>query len=242
MHFKQEFVIVQKLINHLLSSLLLVFCLDPFASVTSPPSVTDHSTPPASNSKVVTSLQHEPQLFVPPASPNNQSKTSSAPSENPVPPVPSISTSDTSNVSKANPYSRASAGGHRPRPMFPSNQQFFQTSSPNTSILPNIQPPYPGSTPPAPAMDMSKIVNQPSSEAPSVGMTTPPPPPSNSQLYQPVLPHWFYCKNAERSSVWSPFSHADSSKLEMLFQAGKHNEIYRRMYIVILQLILTNLL
>ncbi|KAK0142060.1 Phospholipase DDHD2 [Merluccius polli] len=37
----------------------------------------------------------------------------------------------------------------------------------------------------------------------------PPPPP-----YQPVKPHWFYCRRADDSTSWLPFSREDSEKLE----------------------------
>ena len=39
-------------------------------------------------------------------------------------------------------------------------------------------------------------------------MEAPPPP------YQPVKPHWFYCRRADDSTSWLPFSREDSEKLE----------------------------
>jgi len=183
----------------------------------------DHSTPATSNSKVITSVQHEPQLFVPPASPVEVNKASVPTRASPVPSVPSLPPNEAPNFPKSNPYSRAATGGHRPRPMFPSNQQFFQSpSAPPSSASPNTQLPYHGTNPPVPIMELSKTANQPQPESPTVATTTSPspPPPTTSQFYQPVAPHWFYCKNAERSSMWSPFSLADSSKLELLFQGG----------------------
>lgn len=32
--------------------------------------------------------------------------------------------------------------------------------------------------------------------------------------YQPVKPHWFYCRRADDSTSWLPFSREDSEKLE----------------------------
>ena len=184
----------------------------------------DHETPPSSNSKVVTSVHHEPQLFVPPSSPFEPNKTSTTSSSS----VPLSSPSDSPNLHKSNPYARGATSGHRPRPMFPSNQQFFQLSStPLTNASPNVQSSYAGSTPHPPAMETTtKNISQSLPETPSaLSVSTPAPPPSNSQFYQLVVPHWFFSKSAERSSIWCPFSQADSSKLDMLYQKGQFGSL-----------------
>uniref|UniRef100_H3AUX5 DDHD domain containing 2 n=1 Tax=Latimeria chalumnae TaxID=7897 RepID=H3AUX5_LATCH len=39
-------------------------------------------------------------------------------------------------------------------------------------------------------------------------------------LYEPVHPHWFYCKRAESRETWIPFSSKDSQELEETFNSG----------------------
>lgn len=40
--------------------------------------------------------------------------------------------------------------------------------------------------------------------------------------YKEVQPHWFFCRRAEDSTSWSPFSREDSDKLENACKTGKH--------------------
>ncbi|XP_041089548.1 phospholipase DDHD2-like isoform X2 [Polyodon spathula] len=39
--------------------------------------------------------------------------------------------------------------------------------------------------------------------------------------YEPVQPHWFYCKRADSKDTWLPFSRADSQKLEEAYNSGE---------------------
>lgn len=39
-------------------------------------------------------------------------------------------------------------------------------------------------------------------------------------LYQPVQPHWFYCRRADSKDVWLPFSREDSERLEQALSTG----------------------
>lgn len=39
--------------------------------------------------------------------------------------------------------------------------------------------------------------------------------------YEPVLPHWFYCKIVDSRERWIPFSGQDSEKLENAHQSSK---------------------
>lgn len=45
--------------------------------------------------------------------------------------------------------------------------------------------------------------------------------PYNYNVYEPVQPHWFYCKQVESRSVWLPFSIIDSLQLEETYNSGK---------------------
>ncbi|XP_044071242.1 SEC23-interacting protein isoform X1 [Siniperca chuatsi] len=43
--------------------------------------------------------------------------------------------------------------------------------------------------------------------------------PYNYNVYEPVQPHWFYCKQVESKSVWLPFSIIDSLQLEETYNS-----------------------
>lgn len=43
--------------------------------------------------------------------------------------------------------------------------------------------------------------------------------PYNYNVYEPVQPHWFYCKQVESKSVWLPFSIFDSLQLEETYNS-----------------------
>lgn len=43
--------------------------------------------------------------------------------------------------------------------------------------------------------------------------------PYNHNVYEPVQPHWFYCKQVESKSVWLPFSIIDSLQLEETYNS-----------------------
>ncbi|XP_026164561.1 SEC23-interacting protein isoform X3 [Mastacembelus armatus] len=43
--------------------------------------------------------------------------------------------------------------------------------------------------------------------------------PYNYNVYEPVQPHWFYCKQVESKSVWLPFSIMDSLQLEETYNS-----------------------
>ncbi|XP_018536501.1 SEC23-interacting protein [Lates calcarifer] len=43
--------------------------------------------------------------------------------------------------------------------------------------------------------------------------------PYNYNVYEPVQPHWFYCKQVESRSVWLPFSIIDSLQLEETYNS-----------------------
>uniref|UniRef100_A0A8C6VIZ7 DDHD domain containing 2 n=1 Tax=Naja naja TaxID=35670 RepID=A0A8C6VIZ7_NAJNA len=40
--------------------------------------------------------------------------------------------------------------------------------------------------------------------------------------YEPVSPHWFYCRTVDSREKWIPFSEQDSEKLETAYQSSKH--------------------
>lgn len=87
-------------------------------------------------------------------------------------------------------------------------------------------------------------------QPPPTQIQTPPPPPTtagaivpagpmmqyNYNVYEPVQPHWFYCKLVESKSVWLPFSIIDSLQLEETYNSG-----YMKRYTFVNDVIHTNL-
>ncbi|NXX96586.1 S23IP protein, partial [Centropus bengalensis] len=51
------------------------------------------------------------------------------------------------------------------------------------------------------------------------GPLVPAPPAVLQNQYEPVQPHWFYCKEVEDKPVWMPFSILDSAKLEEVYNS-----------------------
>ncbi|KAM5139842.1 SEC23-interacting protein isoform 1-T3 [Callospermophilus lateralis] len=76
----------------------------------------------------------------------------------------------------------------------------------------------PGSLPPIPPSVQSPTQQQ--VLARPVGPSVPGPPPFVLQnQYEPVQPHWFYCKEVEYKQLWMPFSVFDSSNLEEIYNS-----------------------
>ncbi|XP_053524362.1 SEC23-interacting protein isoform X2 [Artibeus jamaicensis] len=80
----------------------------------------------------------------------------------------------------------------------------------------------PGSLPPIPPPVQSGL----SSEGQSPALARPagpavqgPPPFFLQNQYEPVQPHWFYCKEVEYKQVWMPFSVFDSLNLEEVYNS-----------------------
>lgn len=67
---------------------------------------------------------------------------------------------------------------------------------------------------------------------PTTASMTGPLVPANSMVpyaynvYEPVQPHWFYCKQVESKMVWLPFSILDSICLEETFNSGKTGRVF----------------
>uniref|UniRef100_A0A667YT03 SEC23 interacting protein n=1 Tax=Myripristis murdjan TaxID=586833 RepID=A0A667YT03_9TELE len=85
-----------------------------------------------------------------------------------------------------------------------------------------------------PAPEVQPPSHHPPQQNPySLGSSVPPPPattagalvpanpmmPYNYNVYEPVQPHWFFCKQVESKSVWLPFSIIDSIQLEETYNS-----------------------
>ncbi|KAM4599306.1 SEC23-interacting protein isoform 1-T2 [Fundulus diaphanus] len=85
------------------------------------------------------------------------------------------------------------------------------------SSPPQMFPP-PGPTfstpPPLPPQDPPAAVSNAGAVVPAGPMM-----PYNYNVYEPVQPHWFYCKQVESKSVWFPLSLIDSLQLEETYNS-----------------------
>ncbi|XP_075391118.1 SEC23-interacting protein isoform X2 [Tenrec ecaudatus] len=81
----------------------------------------------------------------------------------------------------------------------------------------------PGALPPMPPAVQPAVPlpsQQPQALAQPAGPGVQAPPPFLLQnQYEPVQPHWFYCKEVENKQLWMPFSLYDSSNLEEIYNS-----------------------
>ncbi|XP_005566641.3 SEC23-interacting protein isoform X1 [Macaca fascicularis] len=122
-----------------------------------------------------------------------------------------------------NPY-RHTPGSSRANPYIaPPQLQQCQTPGPPAHPPPSGPPVQmyqmpPGSLPPVPPSVQSPAQQQVPARpgAPSVQV---PPPFLLQNQYEPVQPHWFYCKEVEYKQLWMPFSVFDSLNLEEIYNS-----------------------
>uniref|UniRef100_A0AAY4C8T3 SEC23 interacting protein n=1 Tax=Denticeps clupeoides TaxID=299321 RepID=A0AAY4C8T3_9TELE len=81
-------------------------------------------------------------------------------------------------------------------------------------------PPLQGQSPPGPPPPPAQHPVPPAAST-MTGPVVPANPmmPYTYNVYEPVQPHWFYCKQVEAKSVWLPFSIFDSLQLEETFNS-----------------------
>nr|XP_060624519.1 SEC23-interacting protein isoform X1 [Anolis sagrei ordinatus]XP_060624520.1 SEC23-interacting protein isoform X1 [Anolis sagrei ordinatus] len=95
--------------------------------------------------------------------------------------------------------------------------QLQQSQPPTQSVQPS--PPVPStqmySTPPG-SLPPSTLPPQASMSA---GALVKAPPNFLQNQYEPVQPHWFYCKEVENKELWMPFSLLDSAALEEVYNS-----------------------
>ncbi|KAM8739268.1 SEC23-interacting protein [Acanthopagrus schlegelii] len=120
-----------------------------------------------------------------------------------------------------NPY-RHTPTSSRASPYIPAPEVLPPTHTPQ-------QNPYSLGSPPQTFPPTGPTFTKP----PPTHMHTPPPPastagaivpagpmmPYNYNVYEPVQPHWFYCKQVESKCVWLPFSIIDSLQLEETYNS-----------------------
>ncbi|XP_062988801.1 SEC23-interacting protein isoform X2 [Elgaria multicarinata webbii] len=100
--------------------------------------------------------------------------------------------------------------------------QLQQTQTPTQSVHPPSSVPpmqmYP--TPPGPLPPFSSPQSSlPPQTSMSAGALVKAPPVFLHNHYEPVQPHWFYCKEVENKELWMPFSVLDSTTLEEVYNS-----------------------
>uniref|UniRef100_A0AAR2IXX2 DDHD domain-containing protein n=1 Tax=Pygocentrus nattereri TaxID=42514 RepID=A0AAR2IXX2_PYGNA len=191
------------------------------------------------NSDPFASIGHQQGLPPTPAvvSSTGPSLVSSAASLPPNPPISQVnSTQQYGNAVYQNPM-----GAHTPPPnvaMPPPPQATQQSYNPyrhtatSSKASPYLMAPELQQQPPS---QSPQHFNAYSQAPPPPPTQTPPPPvgpsmagpvvPANPMMqysfnvYEPVQPHWFYCKQVESKKVWLPFSILDSIRLEETFNS-----------------------
>uniref|UniRef100_A0A8D2PSE7 SEC23-interacting protein n=1 Tax=Zosterops lateralis melanops TaxID=1220523 RepID=A0A8D2PSE7_ZOSLA len=185
---------------------------DPFGSIGQPP-LTTVSTPVGAPafSRPPTSLplgSQDGQNAFPPHIPKSQNYSAPPTSQSCPPPA---STAGTPQQQGYNPY-RHTTLSSRANPYLTPPQ--LQQGHPPATASP-VPPVQMYQTPPGP-LTQSQSQLQPARPA---GPLVPAPPVLLQNQYEPVQPHWFYCKEVEDKQIWMPFSILDSAKLEEIYNS-----------------------
>ncbi|NXA74334.1 S23IP protein, partial [Thryothorus ludovicianus] len=93
----------------------------------------------------------------------------------------------------------------------------LQQSHPPATAAP-VPPVQMYQTPPGPLTQFPPSQSQLQPARPA-GPLVPAPPVLLQNQYEPVQPHWFYCKEVEDKQIWMPFSILDSAKLEEVYNS-----------------------
>ncbi|XP_022087759.1 phospholipase DDHD2-like [Acanthaster planci] len=222
---------------------------DPFANISQPASIPTHtqqsttSVPANPNQPplIAPSSSHQPVSFSSPAAPPSTQEyyggpPASTPAIQPGPPPMSVPR-DPNAPPPTGPSAGRTGGfggvklgqGYRPV-LHPAgiSASAPSTSAPIVETFPLGGPPSgaPPSGPPSrPVFDSSRPpptsadLHQMQVAGPQTGGSPVP----GGTPYQPVQPHWFYCKEFERGEVWNPFSILDSIRLDEALHASYNN-------------------
>ncbi|XP_078128790.1 SEC23-interacting protein isoform X1 [Sander vitreus] len=141
------------------------------------------------------------------------------------PPPPTTMTSPPPQMQPQshNPY-RHTPTSSRASPYIPAPEVLAQTHTPQQNPYSFSSPPqtFPLSGGPTFTKPPPTQIQAPPPTATTVGgviVPAGPMMPYNYNVYEPVQPHWFYCKQVESKSVWLPFSIIDSLQLEETYNS-----------------------
>ncbi|NXU79812.1 S23IP protein, partial [Oreotrochilus melanogaster] len=134
------------------------------------------------------------------------------------PPLPSLQASHSAPPTSQqgfNPYRHTTLSSRANPYLTPPQLQQGYAPPHSPSCVPPIQM-Y--QTPPGPLTQFPQSQSQLQASRPA-GPLVPAPPVLLQNQYEPVQPHWFYCKEVEDKQLWMPFSILDSAKLEEIFNS-----------------------
>nr|XP_041573164.1 SEC23-interacting protein [Taeniopygia guttata] len=204
---------------------------DPFGSIGQPP-LTTVSTPagapafsrPPTSLPLVSGSQDGQNAFSPhiPKSQSYSAPPSSQvgmapyqpPQQSCPPPASAALPTGTPQQQGYNPY-RHTTLSSRANPYLTPPQ--LQQSHPPATASP-VPPVQMYQTPPGPLTQFPPSQSQLQPARPA-GPLVPAPPVLLQNQYEPVQPHWFYCKEVEDKQIWMPFSILDSAKLEEVYNS-----------------------
>ncbi|XP_042314626.1 SEC23-interacting protein isoform X2 [Sceloporus undulatus] len=100
--------------------------------------------------------------------------------------------------------------------------QLQQSQPPTQSVQPSSPVPpvqmFPTPPGPLPPLSSPQSAMSPQASMPAGALVKAPPIFLQNQ-YEPVQPHWFYCKEVENKELWMPFSLLDSAALEEVYNS-----------------------
>lgn len=136
-------------------------------------------------------------------------------------PPPATMTPPPPQAQSHNPY-RHTPSSSRARPYIPAPEVLPPTHTPQRNPYALGSPPqtFPTSGPAFTKPPPTQFQGPPPTAIPA-GAIVPAGPMMqyNYNVYEPVQPHWFYCKQVESKSVWLPFSIIDSLQLEETYNS-----------------------
>uniref|UniRef100_A0A8D0GCJ6 WWE domain-containing protein n=1 Tax=Sphenodon punctatus TaxID=8508 RepID=A0A8D0GCJ6_SPHPU len=199
----------------------------PLTTVTPPVGASTFAKPPASF-PLPPGLQDGSNVFSP--IPKSQSSYSTSPTSQlgsgayQTPPQncpPNFSTPPHGTAQQGyNPYRHTNLSSRANPYITPPQLQQSPTPSQAVQPPPSIPPVHmyqtpPGSLPPFPP---SQSIQPPPASMPAGPLVKAPPVLLHNQ-YEPVQPHWFYCKEVENKQLWMPFSVLDSVHVEEVYNS-----------------------
>ncbi|KAG5831510.1 hypothetical protein ANANG_G00304460 [Anguilla anguilla] len=148
------------------------------------------------------------------SSPANSNDPFASIGARPAPPVSQFSPAVTTRRLRGNPYRHTPVSSRANPYLAPPNC----SSTMSRSSTPASPPRPPSAAPAFSQPGMPPLTQGPPSIA---GPLVPAPPtiPYTYAVYEPVQPHWFFCRHVESKNIWLPFSVLDSVQLEETFNS-----------------------
>ncbi|XP_063163309.1 SEC23-interacting protein isoform X2 [Candoia aspera] len=211
---------------------------DPFGSIGQPP--LGVATPPQAGTSVFSKppvslpllpgSQDGPSIFSAPVSKSQSFNTPSTsvqgigtyqtPQQSGPPPTVFSTPPQGASQQGYNPYRHTTLSSRANPYITPPQLQQTQTPAQGLQPSPSVPPmqKYPTPAGPMPPFSSPQSALLPQTSM-SAGTLVKAPPVLLHNQYEPVQPHWFYCKEVENKDLWMPFSDLDSTALEKVYNS-----------------------